>query len=67
MDATRGTVPTTLKLPRHVDALWSEVSRHMGMNKTAVFALAIRELAKKENVPILTGDEEESPAREQAK
>lgn len=49
---TRGTVPTTLKLPRHVDALWAEVARQMGMNKTAAFTLAIRELAKKENIPI---------------
>ena len=52
MEATRGTVPTTLKLPRHVDALWAEVARQLGMNKTAVFTLAIRELAKKENVPM---------------
>lgn len=50
-------IPTTLKLPRHVDALWSEVARQMGMNKTAVVTLAIRELAKKEGIPIpMEGD-----------
>ncbi len=52
MDANRGTTPTTLKLPRHIDAMWNEVARQMGMNKTAVFTLAIRELAKKEGVKI---------------
>lgn len=59
MDATRGTVPTTLKVPRHVDALWADVARQMGMNKTAVFTLAIRELAKKEGVPMQEPDTQE--------
>lgn len=57
METNRGTTPTTLKLPRHVDALWSEVARQLGMNKTAVFTLAIRELAKKENIPIHEAEE----------
>ena len=58
-----GTASTALKLPRHVDALWSAVARQMGMNKTAVFTLAIRELAKKENVPI-PGPEAEGDVEE---
>jgi hypothetical protein len=54
---TRGHTPTTIKLPRHVDALWAEVARQLGMNKTAAFTLAIRELAKKENIPIQEAEE----------
>lgn len=54
----RGTVPTTLKLPRHVDALWAEVARNMGVNKTAAFTVAIRELAKKEGITIPGVDDE---------
>ena len=39
-----------LRMPLTVNQLWTDLARHMGINKSATMVLALRELAKKEGV-----------------
>ena len=42
---------TSLRVPPHIGQLWDALARKMGLNKTSVLIVALRELAKKEGVP----------------
>ena len=46
---------TSLRLPEEVNLLWSDIAESMNLSKTAVFVLALRELAKKEGIRIPDG------------
>jgi antitoxin component of RelBE/YafQ-DinJ toxin-antitoxin module len=43
---------TSVRLAENNMRLWDELSRQLGITKTAVLAMALRELAKKEGVPL---------------
>jgi hypothetical protein len=57
MTAKQQAPSTSLRLPEPVRQLWDDLAAHMGINKTAVFVVALREKAQKEGVLLPPGEE----------
>ena len=53
----RGQRATSIRLSETADELWARLSKHLGINKQSVIELALRKLARAEDVPV-PGDEE---------
>ena len=47
----RPVATTSLRVPPTIGNLWDDLAKKMNLNKTAVLVVALRDLAKKENVP----------------
>lgn len=47
----RPNASTSLRVPPHIGRLWEALAKKMGLNKTAVLIVALRDLAKKEGMP----------------
>ncbi|HLK57194.1 MAG TPA: hypothetical protein VKU00_11545 [Chthonomonadaceae bacterium] len=42
----------SMKIPRQVNRLWEATAKRMGLDKTATFTIALRQLAQREGVPL---------------
>ena len=49
-----GDIKTSLRLQPESYDLWNRLAKHMGLKKVQVFNLALRELARREAVPLET-------------
>lgn len=47
-----GDVKTSLRLQPESYDLWNRLAKHLGLKKAQVFNMALRELARRENVPL---------------
>lgn len=62
MAQTEQYVKRSIQIPESIDRLWSVVSRHTGVNKTAALINALRAYAKSEGVPFPLIEEEKDTA-----
>jgi predicted transcriptional regulator len=47
---------TSIRLSDTADELWAKLARHLGISKQAVIEMALRKLARNEDIPV-PGDE----------